>query len=63
MNGSFYLWRKPHLAVDVAPFLRPFHALRHAVRGAVRRGAFFHFRKGVHGPEIRLPIQQTHIVL
>ena len=56
-KNGFYLWRKPHLEVDVAFFLLPFHALRQPVQATGCRGAFFHLWNGVneYESEIHLP--------
>lgn len=56
-KNGFCLWRKPHLGVDVASFLRPFRALRQPVQVTGCRGASFYLWKGVkkYECEIHLP--------
>lgn len=48
---------EPHPQVDVAPPVRPFHALRQSVLMTVRRRAFFYLWKGdeEYEPELHLP--------
>ena len=57
MKNLFWLSKKPHQMVNVAPLLRPFYVLRSSALAAVRRRTFFYLPKGVkeYESEIYLP--------
>ena len=54
----FWLLKKPHQLVDVAPLLRPFYVLRSSALVAVRRRAFFYLLKGVKEYEFEIYLPQ-----